>query len=121
MQNARQNLSDRFLEFAANVIKFAPRLNKTAVGRHISGQLTRAGTSSGANYEEACGAESKRDFVHKLQVVLKELKESFYWLRLIKKADLIPDSDPLLLTLLQENKELIKIIAKSTVTAKEKT
>ena len=62
MQN---DLSDRFLEFGANIIKLIARLDKTLVGRHISGQLLRCGTSSGANYEEACGAESRRDFVHK--------------------------------------------------------
>ena len=54
--------------------KLVVRLNKTAVGRHIGGQLTRSGTSAGANYEEACGAESRADFIHKLQIVLKELR-----------------------------------------------
>ena len=79
----------------------------------------RAGTSAGANYEEACGAESRADFVHKLQIVLKELRESFYWLRLIKKTALILTTDPELLFLLQEAKELTNIIAKSVVTAKK--
>jgi four helix bundle protein len=59
------------------------------VGRHIGGQLTGSGTSAGANYEEACGAERRADFIHRLQVVLKELRESFYWLCLIKKTTLI--------------------------------
>ena len=117
MQN---DLSERFLEFAANILKLATKLIKTPIGRHISGQLTRAGTSAGANYDEACGAESRRDFVHKLQVVLKELKESYYWLRLIKKAALLSDDDLQLETLLKENKELISIIAKSIITAKAK-
>ena len=85
MQNERNNLSERLLDYAANIIKLTIRLNRTAVGRHIGGQLVHAGTSGGANYEEACGAESRADFVHKLQIVLKELRESLYWLRLIKK------------------------------------
>ncbi len=76
-------------------------------------------TSSGANYEEACGAESRRDFIHKLQITLKELKESFYWLRLIRKAALFSEKSPLLSSLLEENKELINIIAKSVITAKQ--
>ena len=116
MQN---DLSDRFLEFGAKIIKLIARLDKTPVGRHISGQLLRSGTSSGANYEEACEAESRRDFVHKMQVVLKELKESFYWLRLIKKAALLSHDDLQMRDLLKENKELINITAKSIVNAKQ--
>lgn len=76
MQSERNNLSERLLDFGVNAIKLARRLNKTATGRHIAGQLTRSGTSAGANYEEACGAESRLDFIHKLQVSLKELRES---------------------------------------------
>ena len=120
MKNERNDLSERLLDFAAEIIKLVAPLNKTLVGRHIGGQLTRSGTSAGANYEEACGAESRADFVHKLQIVLKELRESCYWLRLIKKAGVIPDTDKNLLVLLQEAKELTLIIAKSIVTAKWK-
>ncbi len=107
MQN---ELSGRFLEFGANIIKLTTNLYKTPEGRHIGGQLLRSGTSSGANYEEACGAESRRDFIHKLQITLKELKESFYWLRLIRKAVLISEKNPLLSSLLEENKELIILL-----------
>ena len=90
MQN---ELSERLLDFAADVIKLIVRFNKTAEGRHIGGQLMRSTSSAGANYEEACGAESRADFIHKLQIVLKELRESLYWLRLTKKAGLISDKD----------------------------
>jgi len=117
MQNERNNLSERLLNFAAEVIKLVVKLNKTAVGRHIGGQLTRASTSAGANYEEACGAESRADFIHKLQIVLKELRESLYWLRLIRKTNLF--SGPALEKIIQEAKELTNIIAKSIVTAKK--
>ena len=120
MQSEMRNLSERLLEFAANIIKLVVRLNKTGHGRHIGGQLTRSATSAGANYEEACSGESRADFIHKLQLVLKELRESFYWLRLIKKAGLIPNTDSKLSALLQEAKELTNIIAKSIVTAKKK-
>ena len=81
MQN-RSDLSERLLEFAASSIKLTVRLKRTAVGRYIANQLMRAASSSGANYEEACGAESKADFIHKMQLVLKELRESLYWLKL---------------------------------------
>ena len=118
MKNQRDDLSERFLDFAAEIIKLAVRLNKTPIGRHISGQLVSSGTSAGANYEEACGAESRADFIHKLQIVLKELRESLYWLRLIKKTGLIPSTDPKLAALLQEGEELANIIGKSIVTAR---
>jgi four helix bundle protein len=116
MQNQRENLSDRLLEFAANTILLCEKLNRSAAQRHIAGQLVRSATSSGANYQEACAAESRADFVHKMQIVLKELRESFYWLRLLAKTKLV--SDERLKPELQEAEELIKIFTKSIVTAK---
>ena len=120
MKDVRNDLSERLLDFAADILKLIAQLNKTTVGRHIGSQLTRSGTSAGANYEEACGAESRADFIHKLQLVLKELKESRYWLRLIERANLLPGQRVSLEALLQEADELTKIIAKSIVTAKKK-
>src|SRR3972149_3930867 len=117
--NFRKQMSERLLEFAARIIKLEPKLRSTYAGRHIFGQLFRAGSSSGANYEESIGAESKADFIHKTQVVLKELRESYYWLRLIKKAYLVSEDEPDLQFLITENLELIKIISKSLVTAKQ--
>jgi len=114
----REELSKRFLEFAVNIFKLEKQLCKTYSGRHVYGQLFKAGTSAGANYEEASGAESKSDFIHKMQITLKELRESFYWLRFIQKAQLIPDNDPVLIFLLNENQELLKIIGKAVITAK---
>jgi four helix bundle protein len=93
-----------------------PRINRTFAGRHIAGQLIRSSTSAGANYEEACGAESRQDFIHKLQIVLKELKESLFWLRISVKADLV--AAEAINPLLKEGKELANIIGKSVVTAK---
>ena len=118
MQNERNDLSERLLDFATNIVKLVTQLNKSPVGRHVAGQLMRSGTSAGANYEEACGAESRLDFAHKLQIVLKELRESLYWLRLAQRAALIPQSDPALASLLQEAKELANIVGKSIVTVK---
>ena len=114
----KNNLSERFLDFAVNVIKLALRLEKTATGRHIGNQFTHSGTSAGANYEEACGAESRADFIHKLQVVFKELKESLFWLKLIKRSELLPSEDEPLNYLLNEAQELTNIIGKSVVTTK---
>jgi four helix bundle protein len=113
-----QNLSERLMSFAVSVIKLTSRFNKTPASRHIAGQLTRSATSAGANYEEACGAESKKDFVHKLQIVLKELKESLYWLKLTKETAL---ADGLRCdSILQEAEELVRIFAKSVITTKRR-
>ncbi|MDQ7798832.1 MAG: four helix bundle protein [Candidatus Edwardsbacteria bacterium] len=116
MSLQKNEISERLLNFAANVIKLMSPLAKSAAGFHVSKQLMRSATSAGANYEECCGAESKNDFIHKMQIVLKELKESLYWLRLIRKAQLVPDAQTE--GLLNEANELVKIIAKSVITAK---
>jgi four helix bundle protein len=114
-----EKLNMRLLDFTVKVIHLIQELPKNAVGQHIGNQLMRAVTSPGANYEEACGAESRRDFCHKMGVVLKELKESRYWLRLAQRVPLIkPLSrfDPLL----DEVEQLIAIFAKSISTARDK-
>lgn len=111
-----ERLSERLLDFGADIIGLITKLNKTAAGRHIGDQLMRSATSCGANYEEARAAESRADFVHKMQVVLKELRESIYWLKLIKKSG--PDLNGHLLPVLTEANELAAIFAKSVMTAK---
>ncbi len=112
------DIAERLLEFAVRVIKLVSALPKTPVGKHIGGQLIRSGTSPGSNYEEARGAESGADFVHKLAIVLKELKESRFWLRVIRRIKILKPQrvEPLI----EECEELIAIIAKSIVTAKSK-
>ncbi len=109
-------LSDRLVDFAARVGKVVDALPDTRMGRHIAGQLIRCGTSPAPNYEEACAAESRADFVHKLHVVLKELRESRCWLRLIIKAELLPEER--LTGLLDECCQLCNIIGQSVATAK---
>jgi len=76
MQN-KKILSEHLLDFAVNSIKLTSKIKKTFIGQYISNQLIRATASSGANYEEACASESKADFIHKMHLVLKELRESF--------------------------------------------
>lgn len=116
MQSKRKDLSERLLDFAASGIKLTVKLNRSAVGRYIANQFMRASASAGANYEEACGGESRADFIHKMQLVLKESRESLYWLKLAERAELVPAND--LQPLLNRANELIKIVAKSVVTAK---
>src|SRR3972149_5783629 len=81
-------LSDRFLDFADRTSTVVEALPDTRLGRRIADQLLRSGTSPLGNYEEACAAESKRDFVHKMRICLKEVRESRAWLRLIARRDL---------------------------------
>ena len=118
MQNEKRNLSERLLEFGASIIKLVVKLGKTSVGRHIGFQLMKSATSAGANYEEACGAESKADFIHKMQIVLKELRESLLWLKLIAKSGLLLAEDIQISR--NEAEELVKIFSKSIVTAKNR-
>jgi four helix bundle protein len=111
-------LSERLLDFTVQIIKLVNSLPKTIVGKHIGGQILRSGTSPGSNYEEARGAESRADFIHKLGVVLKELKETRFWLNVIYRTEILAlqDVEPYI----KECNELCAVIAKSIVTAKAK-
>jgi four helix bundle protein len=110
------DLSQRLLEFAARVVKVVDSLPDTRAGRHVAGQLVRSGTSPLPNYEEGCAAESRADFIHKLAICLKELRESRSWLRLIVTSNLLPESR--LAPLLDEVEQLCNIIAQSLITAR---
>jgi four helix bundle protein len=70
------DLEERLIKFAVRVIRLTESLPKTSIGRHIQGQLTRSGTSPAPNYGEAQDSESRADFVHKIKIVLKELRET---------------------------------------------
>src|SRR6185436_14674318 len=83
-------LSERLINFAVRVGKVVDALPDTRLGRHIAGQLIRCGTSPAPNYDEARAAESRNDFVHKITIVLKELRESGVWIKMIVKAELLP-------------------------------
>jgi len=110
-------LSERLIDFAARIGKVVDALPDTRMGRHIAGQLVRCGTSPAPNYEEACAAESRADFVHKLGICLKELRESRSWIRLIIKTELLPEHR--MGDLFEECTQLCNIIGQSIVTAKQ--
>lgn len=120
MPQKSEDFAERLLDFATQVIRLSGHLDKSHTGRLVSNQLLRSATSAGANWEETCGAESRSDYVHKMQIVLKELRESSYWIKLIKKANIIPELNAQIEALHQETTELVKIIAKSVVTVKNK-
>ena len=110
------DLEERLLEYAAGIIRQAERLPSTRAGNHVAAQLLRSGTSPLPNHAEAQAAESRNDFIHKLKICLKELRESLRWLRLIKRVPLLqPPSqvDPLLI----ETEALVKIFVASIRTA----
>ena len=111
------DLYERLLRFAARIGKVVDALPDARLGRHIAGQLVRCGTSPAPNYEEARAAESRADFTHKLKVVLKKLRESACWLRMIIITELLPEQR--LSDLLDECQQLSKVIGKSIVTTKE--
>ena len=113
-----EELIDRLINFAARVGKVVDALPDTRMGRHIGGQLVRSGTSPAPNYEEACAAESRADFVHKLSISLKELRESRCWIRLIIKTEMLPEHR--MGELFDECNQLCNIIAQSIVTAKKR-
>src|SRR5712692_376483 len=108
---------ERLINFAARVGKVVDALPDTRMGRHIGGQLVRSGTSLAPNYEEACAAESRADFVHKLSICLKELRESRSWIRLIIKTEMLPEHR--MGELLDECNQLCNIIGQSIVTTKD--
>ena len=109
-------LRERLIDFAARIGKVVDALPDTRMGRHIAGQLVRSGTSPAPNYEEGCAAESRADFVHKLSICLKELRESRCWIRLIIKTEMLPEHR--MGDLLDECNQLCNIIGQSVVTAK---
>ncbi|MBI5387537.1 MAG: four helix bundle protein [Verrucomicrobia bacterium] len=113
-----EDLSDRLWRFAARVGKVVDALPDTRLGRHVAGQLVRCGTSSPPNYDEACAAESKADFIHKLSVALKEMKETRGWLRFTIIADLLREKK--VAAVLDESEQLCKILAQSVLTAKSR-
>jgi four helix bundle protein len=105
------DIADRLVALAVAIIKLVDALPDTPAGKHVAGQLLRAGTSPGANYEEARGAESKRDFLHKIGVTLKELQETRYWLQVVTGSNLLKDHP--VGDVLCEAEELCRIIGAS--------
>ncbi len=112
------DLEERLIDFAARCIKIAASLPSSRAGCHLSDQLTRNGTSPALNYGEAQAAESRKDFIHKMKVSLKELRETHVCLQIIVRAELL--SGEKLTPLMSEVDELIAIFVTSIKTAREK-
>jgi len=111
------DLEDRLIDFAARCIKVASALPGNKAGQHLMGQLTRSGTSPALNYGEAQSAESRKDFIHKMKICLKELRETVVCLKIIVKAELLGQEG--MQPLIDESNELISIFVTSINTAKK--
>jgi four helix bundle protein len=112
------DLDERLIVFAGRVVEVVNALPKTPVGKHLGGQLLRSGTSPMANYAEAQGAESRNDFVHKMKVCLKELRETLAWLKLIQRRRLVGGPEKME-AIVAECDELVSIFVASVNTARE--
>jgi len=111
------DLEDRLIEFVLKIDQIVESLPNTRLGNYLAGQMIRSGSAPALNYGEAMAAESRNDFIHKMKVILKELRETFVCLKIIKRKPLIePYSkiEPVYI----ENNELIAIFVKSIQTAK---
>jgi four helix bundle protein len=113
----RFDLEERLLEFASAVIDLSEKLPNTRAGNHIAAQILRSGTSPYPNHGEAEDAESRDDFIHKLKICLKELRETLRWARLVRRKAYAKD-DPTLVFVLSEADELIRIFYSSIQTAR---
>jgi len=112
------DIQERLIQLAVDVVRICDNLPHAQAAGQLASQLLRSGTAPAPNYAEARGAESDRDFIHKLGIVLKELNESLVWLNLIEKGSLLPKEE---ITRVQEECTILcRIIAASINTVKKR-
>lgn len=114
-----QDLENRLIIFASRIIGLSESLPKSPAGKYLGGQILRSGSSPALNYGEAQAAESKADFIHKMKICLKELRETLVCLKIIEKRKFF--NNDLLLSIMQENNELVAIFVSSIKTIKAKS
>lgn len=119
MKNYKYDIEERLIQFSVDVIIICGKIDGNFASQHLSKQLIRSATASALNYCEAQSAESSRDFLHKMKICLKELRESLVNLKIQKGANLISDLQKLE-QLLKENNELIAIFVSSIRTSQNK-
>jgi four helix bundle protein len=119
-EEMRESFEERLLEYAAECVRIAESLPRSYTGKHLSGQLVRAGTAPYAHHGEAQGAESVDDFIHKMSIGLKELRESSRWLKLIARVPLLTDLSKVHAAL-AESDQLQRIFHSSIRTAKQRS
>lgn len=114
----KYDLENRLIEFSVLIIEIVNEMMNSKAGNHLSGQLVWSGTSVSLNYGEAQSAESKKDFIHKMKVILKELRETFVCLKIIQRSKLY-ETEENIKKAKKENNELISIFVRSIETAKK--
>jgi four helix bundle protein len=112
------DLHERLIDFAVQIINITDNVKTTKAGNHLLGQIVRSGTAPSLNYSEAQSAESRNDFIHKMSVVLKELRETHSNLKIILRAKLYLGQE--IDKAIKENDELISIFVKSIETSRNK-
>ena len=117
-RNKKYDLEKRLIDFAVRIIDLVETLANTRAGNHIAGQLVRCGTSPAPNYGEAQSAESRNDFIHKIKIVLKELRETKIWLQIINRKRMTKSGSQTE-SLIDECDELISIFVTSVKTAEK--
>ena len=117
MNKVAFDLEDRLIEFAVRIVSVVESLPASKAGKHIGSQLIRSGTSPAPNYGEAQSAESRKDFVHKLKIALKELRETNIWLKIIDRTRMCGENR--MDDIISECGELTAILVKSVQTAKK--
>lgn len=116
MKDPKYDLEERLMEFAVRIIRVAESMQRSPAGSYVADQLLRSGTSPYGHHGEAEGAESRDDFIHKLKVCYKELREARRWLRLVQRVPLVAKPE-LLEVLLTEAEELVRLFSASLRTA----
>jgi four helix bundle protein len=119
IKHRKYDLEERLIDFAVRIINIVEALPNTRAGNHIAGQLIRCGTSPAPNYGEAQSAESRNDFIHKIKIVLKELRETNVWLNITERKKLLKNNSNNRHALIVECNELISIFVTSVKTARK--
>jgi four helix bundle protein len=114
------DLEDRLIQFGITIIKMTEKIPNSRAGNVLGGQIVRSCTSPALNYGEAQAAESRKDFIHKFKIILKELRETKVCLKLIKGSGLVKNENLINISE-KENDELIAIFVKSIDTAQSKS
>lgn len=111
------DIAERLLDFSVKSLELSFGLPKNDAWRHIADQLVRSATAGGANYEEARGSETRADFIYKVSLAKKEVREALYWLRLVQRVS--SSKSKVADELISEANSLVAILAKSVKTARE--
>ena len=117
METKPEPIEERTYRFALRVLKLVSSMPPTVAATVLGRQVLRSATSIGANVEEAKGASSRRDFTNKMNIALKEARETYYWLRLVRDAGIL--SEERLAPIVQESLEIKKILSATVRSSRE--